>query len=79
MKFDHIEYAICDYFLPALINDDYTGFDDDGEAAIREWLEEVPINGHWDVVENSDNFRHCDITGLYGDTVIVRRYFQSEG
>jgi hypothetical protein len=79
MKFDHIEYALCDYFLPALINDDYSGFDDYSEAAIREWLESVPADGHWDVVEDSGNFRYCAITELYGDTVIVRRYFPITG
>jgi hypothetical protein len=76
MKFDYYEYTISEHFLPAIINDDYSGFDNDSEeAALIRWLETVPVNGHWDIVEDSDNFNHCQVTDLYSRTVIVRRYF----
>jgi hypothetical protein len=76
MKFDYYEYTISEHFLPAIINADYSGFDNDSEeTALIQWLESVPVKGHWSVVEDSDNFRHCEITDLYSPTVKVRLYF----
>lgn len=80
MKFDHYEYTIGAHFLPALINDDYSGLYDDEQPILDEWLESNSMRGsHWAVEDDSERFATCEISGLSNQCAIVRQYFPARG
>jgi hypothetical protein len=50
MKFEQITYSLPDFWASALINDDFSGLDDEEEAQINEWLSDNAEDmgqGHW--------------------------------
>lgn len=55
-KWDHYEFKISGHYLPALINGDTSGMDDDDERMFNRWLECMHGKardagwhvGHWD-------------------------------
>jgi hypothetical protein len=80
MKLDNYEYTICHHWVSALVNDDYTGLDDDEEKTLRDWLENnEQRSSHWDVEEGETFFAVDEVSGVYADCVTVRQYFPLRG
>jgi hypothetical protein len=75
MKFDYYTYHISGSYLSALINGDYSGLSDEETANIYRFLDNLPVRGHFDVIEDSENFRNCEICNLYAETYETRLYF----
>lgn len=71
---DLYEYTILSNFLPAIINDDWTGLDDNEEKQLRDWItarhEGMARNNYsfigYEYV-TCTNFARCEITGLLGE------------
>ena len=80
MKLDHYEYAICIHWVSAIINDDYTGLDDNEEADLRAFLAtHEQRGGHWDVDSEEPFFAVDEVSDVYADCVTVRQYFPMRG
>jgi hypothetical protein len=76
MTFDYYTYHISGSYLSALINGDYSGLSDEETANFDRFMDNLPpVEGHFDVIDNSDSFRTCDICNLYADTYETRLYF----
>lgn len=75
MKFDHYEYIVSEHYLPAIVNDDYSSLDDGEIEKLVTWLDGVPINGHWDIEDNSEGIRTCEICELLSNCMTIKRYF----
>ena len=74
---DFYEYIIGEHFAPAIINDDYTGLEDDEHAALDAWLDDNAMHsGHWTTEGESSDFARCEITGLMSDCITTRQYFR---
>jgi len=63
--------------LPALINGDYSGLEDDEEKALRSFEKRLvkqhggkPLN--FVPEEDEPEFARCDVTNLYGNVVTVK-------
>ncbi|MGL4503628.1 MAG: hypothetical protein ACRCU2_31505 [Planktothrix sp.] len=73
---DWIEFTICEYYLGALINGDWSALDQREAIRLNHWLTSLenilPIPGLWDWEDNSENYSRCDVSGLGGATVKVR-------
>lgn len=74
-----IVYTMQTVFLPALINDDWTGLEDDDAAALKDFIER---NGN-DVVDylsDSAEWGTCDVTGDSSDVteVVIKQQEISE-
>lgn len=73
---DITEYTICQHFLPALINGDESGLEQEDVDALAAWMarEEFDLRvGHFDTDSDEESsFALCDVTGLRGDTVTLR-------
>ena len=80
MKFDYYEYNLAEHFLSALINNDYSGLDDNEADTLNSWLAGLPVRGHWDVdseeLEAGPAFSVCDICQLHAMCYPVRHYFR---
>jgi hypothetical protein len=72
---NHYEYTLAEHWLSALINNDYTGLSDKECKELDSWLDSLPIFGHWDIVDNSEDFKIDDISGLYGKTHTCKLYY----
>jgi len=76
MEFDYIEHKICGHYLSAIINDDYTGLDDEEEQLLNQWLDNNFIMySHFDVISEEGRFAFCDVCELMGDVYLVCQYF----
>ena len=72
INFEQIEYVIPDWALCAVINDDYSGLEDQDIADLEKFLESVPGEGHWGYCDNESYFsRHNDVHSLGGNVVDV--------
>lgn len=78
---DHFEYKIAKYYLPALINDDVSGMDEPEIDALTTFelsayltaVDDGFTVGHWDADSDDDtNFARCDVSNLYADVTTVR-------
>lgn len=81
MKWDYYEYQIAEHYLSALINGDYSSFDDSDCVALDNWVlhckdcatENGFKIGHWACdIDESGNWGHCAITGLLAMRATVR-------
>lgn len=64
------EYTIGSHFLPALINGDITGLDDEDEELLAAFTFEAVgfRDGHWSVPEDAEpEFAMCEITGFMSE------------
>ena len=69
----HLEdYTISDHLLCALINDDWTGLDDDEEKQLRLFLTHLPSNGHWSVPDDESSFARCEVLNLMSSCLTVQ-------
>lgn len=72
------KFTVCDHMLPALIDGDYSGLEDDEERSLRRF-EKSLIRQHggslnYVVGDAEPEFAHCDVTGLMGNVVTVKVY-----
>jgi hypothetical protein len=77
MKFDYYTYHVSSIFATALINEDYTGLTTKEGLQLDNWIECLPVMGHFDIVYD-DIYCICDITGLYSCCIEIRHYFVIE-
>jgi len=74
---DFYEYTISEHFAPAIINDDYTGLEDEEHALLDAWLDDNGMRAsHWTVESESSDLARCEITGLLSDCATVRQCFR---
>lgn len=70
-----IEYTVCSHFLPAIINGDESGLEQEDCDALAAWLESEDLDlnyGHFSTESDEEtSFKMCDITGLRGNTVTL--------
>jgi len=72
---NYYEYDIGVHFLSAMINNDYSGLEDDEEKQLNDFLDGLPVkNGVWDCADDVD-FVRCEVSGLYNDCIAVRLWF----
>ena len=70
---DYIDFTVSSHFLSALINDDYSGLEDKEENQLTQWLESLDLpKGHWGYAEDSENFKTCEITKQFSETIELR-------
>ena len=71
--YDYYSFNIDTHFMPAMINDDYSGLDDDDIKALKHFFNNNTFKrfGHWDYT-NEVSFGRDDVTGLMGDVATVR-------
>jgi len=80
MKLDYFEYKIGEHFMPAIINDDFTGLDDSEAATLNEWLDNNDMRAsHWVIEDDNENYCECEISGLVNRCVVARLYFPARG
>jgi hypothetical protein len=80
MRFDHYEYSICSHWVSAIVNDDYTGLDDQEEKTLRDWLANNEQRAsHWDFDESQPFYDIDEVSGFYADCVVARQYFPLRG
>ena len=86
MIFDIITHRIGSHFLPALINDDWTGLDEGDAALLESWFDWATDDwtdsdgntwtfAHWGDAHDHDEFAECEVTTLHGDTHLVDAVF----
>ena len=74
---DYYELTLAAHYLPALINADYTGLDDneaaDLDAFMRFYnrLEDMTI----DIIDEEPHFAIDEVSGLHADCYTCRLYF----
>jgi hypothetical protein len=76
---DYYDYRIGSHFLPALINDDFSGLSDEDESAYASWVCRCYDNAKSDgwtefiwVENDAAGFAKCNITNLFNDCIDVR-------
>ena len=72
MALEHIDTVeISEAYLPALINGDYTGLEDD-EVPLVEAYDQKMAGCVLDVVFDGGDFKRCAVSGLLSDTYTVK-------
>lgn len=73
------EFTITREIAVAIINDDYSGLNENYEYYLDKWLKEYRIE--WIVVdgEGNERFTQCDITGLWADCIDIIAYREQLG
>ncbi len=76
---DYYDFAIAGHFLPALINGDYTGLDDNEAKQIDQFVDQWQhLSGTFDVLPTGTNFATCDVCDMYSEIHDVRLYFHND-
>jgi hypothetical protein len=79
---DYYIFFVAECYLSAIINDDYSGIEDDAERMkVSDFIVECHRlgRGHFSVdLEYSENFRRCYISGLFADCEELRYYVRSK-
>ena len=73
-KMNHYEYTLAEHWLSALINADYTGLSYKECKALDNFLDCLPVFGNWDIVDESEDFKIDDISGLYAKTYTCKLF-----
>ena len=88
MIFESTKHTIAQHYLPALVNGDFTGMDEDDIALFKSWLEwatqpwkdtgdNLWVFAHEAVVDDSENeFAHCEVSDLHAATADVLLHFR---
>ena len=75
IEFESSTYKIPAWALAALVNNDYTGIEDDDEAFVDnlcEWLDAEYGAGNWHIGDVSEQyFSRADFGGILGDVCDV--------
>jgi hypothetical protein len=75
IEFESSTYKIPEWALSALVNNDYTGIEDDDEAFVDnlwEWLNSEYGAGNWHIGDVSEQyFGRADFGGILGDVCDV--------
>lgn len=82
---DFYEYTISQRFLPALINDDWQGLEEEDASALRRFMQRerdtLPAGAtgaQWQpLVADCRNVARCDITGLLSHVADVGLVFNT--
>jgi len=70
MKVKKYTYTIADHFLPAIVNGDITGLEDNEEALLNGFLDSIyRENSHFATSSEESNFARCEVTGLHSNCV----------
>lgn len=85
MQWDHIDYHVGAHYLPALINADLSGLEDQeiadlGVFVAQAQYADVPagfVFGHWssDPDDEGEDFRRCDVSGMHAGCVLLRAHY----
>ncbi len=65
-----LELKIATHFLPTLINDDWTGLEDDEALKLEQFLAEHP-NVWWLTTDGEPECARCAVSGLMADVETV--------
>ena len=75
------EYTLPVWAICPIVNDDYSGIEDEDTKAIEEFLETLPENGSFEFPDNMDEekyFHHDnDIDGQGGDVIDCKYHYQT--
>ena len=75
MNIEHIDtVTIVSAYLPALINDDYSGLSDIDCDIVKAYAESLPAYAILDTKGREPDFAMCDLCGMYGDCIAVDVY-----
>jgi len=77
---DYFEFSIAGHFLPALINDDYSGLDDIEAMQVNQFVDQwqnLPL-ATFDVQPTGTDFKTCDICNAYAEVHDVRLYYHND-
>ena len=72
---DYYTFPIAEHFAPAMINGDYSGLSDGESDQLDEFLSSFG-KGHWDIGNDDEDYRTCDVCGLYSKTVQMQFHFK---
>jgi hypothetical protein len=76
---DYYEFKIAGHWLPALVNDDFTGLSDAEANLVEDWiyphLKQLPDMTVAVLFDEGRGFAEDEISGLYADCYAVRLYF----
>jgi hypothetical protein len=74
---DYYELTLADHYLPALINGDYSGLDDDEAADLDAFMRDywkLP-DATLDITDKEISFAVDEVSGLHADCYTCRLYF----
>lgn len=76
---DYYDFSIAGHFLPALINGDYTGLDDNEAKQLDQFVDQWQhLSGTFDVLPTGTDFKTCDVCSQYAEVHDVRLYFHND-
>jgi hypothetical protein len=80
MTNDFYDFSIAGHFLPALINDDYSGLDDNEVIQLDQWIDQWQHlqEATFYVLPTGADFKTCDVCNGYGKVYDVRLYFHND-
>ena len=64
------KHTVCSHFLPAIINGDESGLEEDECQAIKDWYEREGFDlryGHFSPPNGENYYGDCEIVGMKGD------------
>ena len=71
LEFAEIHYTIAIHYLPAIINDDWTGLDENEILELTTFLDRETKGNEsfhaWTVPNQEPELATCEISGLYGE------------
>jgi hypothetical protein len=78
MKFDYFTYTIASHYAPAIINDDWTGLEDDEAEALQSWIDDLPKGvEYWETTDGGGSFDRDEVSGLLANCVSIHGYFRA--
>lgn len=75
---DYYEFSIAEHFVSAIINEDYTGLNDEEEKQLDNFLAGYK-DGHWDyedLIGFSEDYKTCEVCNQYAKTMQLRFHFK---
>ena len=72
MEFESYFYTVSSHFLPAMVNDDYSGLSNEESRQLMKFISVLPGKGHWSIEETESYFGKCEVTNLASDVVNVQ-------
>jgi Ulp1 family protease len=76
MQFDYYEYNIAGHWLSAIIDSDYTGLTDHEERQLDQFMNNLPVIGHWDIDDDNPAFSIDEVSGDYAETYKAKLLFE---